>query len=196
LSASNALPAASASRSPCRRREDYLRFQVADIDAVGKLLLERTERRCGSARVVEGLTIRGEGGCRIRAGESVKVAGVPRRREESLVLVLTVQVDHTADHRRQHRDRGHLTVDAAPGPALGAHPALYEHIAAVEREVPLDQSLGRSLADHRRVRPLAEQKLERFNEDRLAGARLTGEHGQAGAELQPDVLNECEVTDV
>mgnify|MGYP001014817585 CR=1 FL=1 len=50
-----------------------------------------------------------------------------------------------------------------------------------------------ALTDERGIGPVAEQQLERRDQNGLARARFAGKRGKTGPELEPDVLDEREV---
>ena len=55
-------------------------------------------------------------------------------------------------------------------------------------EAAFDERFDGPRAHHPRVGPSAAQQIERVDEQRLAGARLTRQGGQTGAEVQVDSL--------
>src|SRR6185312_14936311 len=81
-----------------------------------------------------------------------------------------------------------------PGEAFGVEPgADFRHCTDVERR----RELGTrgALAELAHVETVAEQKPQRVDEDRLARARLAGQHGEAVAELDVDRLDDDKVAD-
>ncbi len=59
----------------------------------------------------------------------------------------------------------------------------------------LDGAALRAGADERLVRALAEDELERADDDRFARARLAGDRGEAGPKLPGELLDEGEIAD-
>ncbi len=116
--------------------------------------------------------------------------------EQRLVLVLAVQVDERPDALGQRAHRRHLAVERAPAAAVGADPALRDELFAAGEEAAFDRRLRRSGANGAGVRALAEKQLERADQRRLPRARLAGERGHAGPELEPGLLDQREVADV
>ena len=138
-----------------------------------------------------------------------------RRIAERLVLVLPGQLDEHAGHIAERRRGGQHAIDVdAPAPRLPDHAAhdqpLVDRIDAGARQ-PLDERVGgrpvRRLEDRLDARLLgagahhvgrrapAAQERHRLDEQRLAGAGLAGEHVEAGAELDLDVVEQREVGD-
>ena len=109
------------------------------------------------------------------------------------MLVLPVQVDQGPQSLRERRDRGHLLVERAPGPAVVASAAAYQQLLAGQSESSLHERLAAAAPHDRRVGPLAEEQLERAEERGLPGAGLACEHGHARPELEPGVLDEGEI---
>src|SRR5262245_4318419 len=76
---------------------------------------------------------------------------------------------------------------------------LFEDGGDRRRVVDLEQRLDdRGIlagSDEIRLRPGAEDHEDRVDQDRLAGAGLTGQHVEAGLERHDDVFDDGEVTD-
>ena len=76
-------------------------------------------------------------------------------------------------------------------PGIAGEVALGEPALPGSWNVELGRQLGAlgAFAHHAGVAAAAEQELERIDQDRLAGAGLAGEHGEAGAELERGALD-------
>jgi len=127
------------------------------------------------------------------ADEPVQIARMTGRGQQRLMLMLTVQIDVRADDLREHRHRRQLTVNRALRAALGTQAPPYEDLPAVEHEAALHERFLGTLPHQRGIGPFAQQQLECGDEHRLARPRLSGEHGEARPELEPHLLDECEV---
>ena len=109
-------------------------------------------------------------------------------------------------------DGQELPGDASPAAPAARHAALHDQLVPVAREPPLLESrleVGQPLGaehrlDARRVGAVADrlrrrtrtgQQRQRTEHDRLAGARLAGQHVQAGPELELGPLDDREVLD-
>ena len=111
----------------------------------------------------------------------------------------------------QLRHRRATAIDPCTTLALGIDRAAHEQPASVAgvgleagfgqpgherwRQVELGGDLGAGCAfpHHAGFAAAAECQLQRVDEDRLASAGLAGEHGQAGAELELELVDDDEV---
>ena len=66
-------------------------------------------------------------------------------------------------------------------------------VTGFEIERRRDLALLLAVAHDRTVAPAAERKRERVEQDRLAGAGLAGQHGQSGAELEVQPVDQDDV---
>jgi hypothetical protein len=110
------------------------------------------------------------------------------------------------------RERDRVAVDERPRAALRVEHTAQQHLVGVARELVLDEPGGdpglvaggehrrqlgplRACAELPRLEAVAEQQRERVDEDRLARAGLAGQHGESGAELHVEGVDEDEVAD-
>ena len=126
------------------------------------------------------------------------------------MIVRAVQIDQLIPEILENAERGGRAVDKlAIRPGRGKT-ALHDqldlvalHSGFVEQRMELlefgpfenrfDRARFRPGPDQRFVGPLAEEKLERADDDRLAGARLTGDGGKARRQLPLKVLHQRQV---
>ena len=102
-----------------------------------------------------------------------------RRIEEALVLVLTAKIHHHADALRKLTHAGDAAVNFYAAAALGRKATLYGEPLRVVRTVEqarLDARQRLALAHRRRIRALAQNKLEGREQRGLAGAGLAGQN--------------------
>ena len=119
-----------------------------------------------------------------------------RRIEEALVLVLTAKIHHHADALRKLTHAGDAAVNFYAAAALGRKATLYGEPLRVVRTVEqarLDARQRLALAHRRRIRALAQNKLEGREQRGLTGAGLAGQDSQARTRNQRRLANECNV---
>ena len=126
--------------------------------------------------------------------------------------VLAVDVDQPLAHVGELLHGGGGAVHERARAAAPLHDPAEQQPAgvALERGVrepllhagePLDRELGGHLgalgagADHRGVGALPERERERVDQDRLPGAGLAGERGEAGLELEVEPVDDGEIPD-
>lgn len=112
------------------------------------------------------------------------------------MLVLAAKIHHHADALRKFTHAGDATVNFYAAAALGRKAALDREALRVVRPVKqtrFDAGNRLALAHRRRIRALAQNKLERREQRSLAGAGLTGQDSQAGTRHQRRLANECNV---
>ena len=101
------------------------------------------------------------------------------------MLVLPVDVDQLADGLAQRRGRDELAVDEGAAPALRGDFTADDQLAAVRRvDHRLDHRGFGACPDEVGRGAAAEEEADGFHQDRLAGAGLAGQDGEARAELQ------------
>ena len=116
--------------------------------------------------------------------------------EQALVGVLAVEVDEPGGQPRRARRRWPAARRCRPATALGRHDPRQHQLVVAGDEAAVDACLGRPGPHDRRVGPTADEQLDRFDEHRLAGTRLTGHGCQTGAEDEVEALDDAEVLDV
>ena len=102
-----------------------------------------------------------------------------RRIEQALVLVLTAKIHHDADALRKLTHAGDAAVNFYATAAFGRKATLYGEPLRVVRTVEqarLDARQRLALAHRRRIRALAQNKLEGREQRGLAGAGLAGQN--------------------
>jgi hypothetical protein len=121
--------------------------------------------------------------CKIDRPENIEGRPLGRSSEQTLVLVLTVQVDESRTELGEIADRSKPTVDISPRPPITRHDTTEQTLHAVDvDESSFDSQLVCAGPNHRRIRTLANEQIDRLDDHRLAGTRLASEHRQALAE--------------
>ena len=136
--------------------------------------------------------------------------------EQRLMGMLAVQVDQELADLRQLGERGRAAVDPRAALALGIERAADQQFGFAGRRVagqPLQREpfgdvgpvvhieLGREFgpvgagAQLSLLEAVAQQECQRIEQDRLAGARFAGEHGEAAIELEVEGLDDDEIPD-
>ena len=121
---------------------------------------------------------------------------VMRRIEQALVLVLATQIHHHANTLRKLAHTGNAAVNLHAAATLGRKAALDREAFRVVRPVKqarLDARQRLALAHRRRIRALAQNKLEGREQRGLAGTGLAGQDSQAGTRHQRRLAYECNV---
>ncbi len=115
--------------------------------------------------------------------------------EQSLVIVLAVQLDQTRREIAKRRRGGQRAVDERATASLRRDLPADDHFAVAGVEDRLDgrDVFARPHEVARRAR--AKQQSDGFDEDRLAGARFARQDVQAGFELDLDFVDDREVLD-
>ncbi len=133
----------------------------------------------------------------VGAREPVERGPLDRGIEQRLVGVLAVEVDQVDTARRQLAGGGEATVDVRTAPAVARnHPREHGLGAASIQEAAFDPRFGSAVAHECRVGTTADEQLDRLDQQRLAGAGLAGDGGQAGAEHQVEIGDDPEIDDV
>ena len=133
-----------------------------------------------------------------RSGADPRVEHVDVRLdgEQALVLVLAAEVDGGPHARRELAHARHAPVKLHAPAAVGAHAPAHDRsvfVVAAQEETSLHLEGVRALAHHSGVRALPHQQLDGGEQRRLARARLSREHGEAGGGLDGGVPNERDV---
>ena len=121
---------------------------------------------------------------------------VMRRIEQALVLVLAAQIHHHTNALRKLAHTCDAAVNLHSAAALGRKAALHGKTLRVVWTVEqprLDARQRLALAHRRRIRALAQNKLESREQRGLAGAGLAGQDSQAGTRNQRRLANERNV---
>ena len=103
--------------------------------------------------------------------------------EQALVFVLPVHLEQASGQVAQRARGGQRAVDERAAAALRGDLAAHDDflVAGVEDRLDGRQLLARPHEIARR--PRAQQESHRLDQDGLAGAGLSGEHGEPGVEL-------------
>ena len=189
------------------RRE---RFAERDAGRVGLgRRVARLDRRTPLAP-----RVRARAGQRREAPEGVQQRALRVGARQRLVRVLPVEIDqHLADGFLL-RERGGTAVDPrAALPLRIQHPAQQQRVLIVVAREPFVREPRRDLVaaadvEHRgelgarstraqlpRFEAVAQQEAQRVEQDRLAGARLAGEHREPARELEVERLDDDEIAD-
>ena len=177
------------------RRIELVELEAQQVDLAGpgaNVAAERGERGVdlGESRP------RGAQRLEIDLGEAVERGALGAHAEEALVGVLTVDVDEPHPVLGQGRHRGEATVDVGTRPAVDRDHAGEHDLVVAVGEASLDARLGRAGPDHGRVGSAAHEQADRLDEHGLAGAGLTGEHGEARTDDEVERGDHPEVFDV
>ena len=146
------------------------------------------------------------------AAEAVDERALHVGRRERLVRVLAVQVDEPLADLVQLRERRGPAVDPGATPALRVERPAQQERAVGRGEVVRSEPLGdaRAIVHVERggelgpvgARPelpqletVAQQQREGVEQDRLARARLAGQHGEAAVELEVERFDDDEIAD-
>ena len=147
----------------------------------------------------------------VEAAEGVEKRAVHMRIDHGAVIMLAVDLDQRRAELAQERDRDRLVVDEGAAAAIAALDAAEDEVAlrldaavgekaaggmvGAEVEDGGDVALLGAVADERAVAAATKGEGKRIEEDRLAGAGLAGEHGQAAGEIDVEAIDEDDVTD-
>ena len=178
------------------RGGDLVHLVAQHVRLPGPLLLVAPERR---QPIVEGADLAPQRAhhAQVRAGEGIEHVTLRAGPDERAVFVLPVDLDQQGRRFAQRPQGRHAAVDPGPRPALGRHRAGEDHlalgVALADDEARLDERLGSAGPHHGRVGPSPQHQLERLDDQRLAGAGLSGERGHAGAEFERQVLDHAQV---
>ncbi len=180
------------------------------------IALRRRDRRVGSLQGRDRLTPRAPRRCRgiaqrPRDTERIEQTGMARRIGEADLFVLALHLDQQRRRASQQRHADRLVIDEGARPAiLGQHAAQHDLVLGIQSL--LGQQRCRGMPRGRReagghaglfgtrthqsgVRPRPQREAETVQQDRLAGAGLAGEHGQARAERNIQPLDQHNVAD-
>ena len=132
-----------------------------------------------------------------------------RRVDQRALVVLAVDLDQRPAQRLQRLHAHRLVVDEGAGAAVGELHAAQDQLV-LGRDVVCGHERARrmvgrrlerrghlpllgALAHQRDVAARAERQREGIEQDRLAGAGLAGEHGQAGGEIDVEPVDQDDV---
>ena len=181
---------------PQLSRLDLGRFMLGQLEPPGKLA--RLERELAQGGVVRPplLDRRPDlGALRLEAAEGVEQGPLVALVEQELLIVLAVDLDKRPGDLGQASDADRLVVD--PGARAAGEADL---AGADERTVgPLEpgRDPGRlgAMADQAAVGPGTEGQAEGVDQEALAGPGLTGDHVQAVAEGEIELVDQGQVRD-
>ena len=135
-------------------------------------------------------------GRRVDRTEAIERGALRCGRHERLVRVLAVDVDERQAELGQRCHRREAPVEIGAGTTVARHDAAHDHlVVGREHESTFDDRLGAAGAHHRAVGPAAEQQPDRFDDHRLARARLARDRGEAGPEHEREIGDDSEVGD-
>ena len=137
--------------------------------------------------------------------EAIEQRQLSLRRKKRLVIVRSVQIDQFVAKTFQHRERGRRAIDELAVAAAGGKRALDNQLVRARlhsrflelriqfREIfagknRFDRARFRAGADERFVRALAEEQLQRADDDRFARAGLAGDGGESRRDLPFQIL--------
>jgi len=130
---------------------------------------------------------------------------------KALLLELALDLDQGLADAAQQGDADGLVVDEGAAAAVGAELAAQDDVAVVGQtlfveqrahgmigvngELGADACLLGARAEQLGIGAAAEGEAERIQQDRLAGAGLAGQHGEAGIDLEIQAVDEDDVAD-
>ena len=145
------------------------------------------------------------------AAEGIEHGAVVGAVEQALLLELAFDLHQRLADAAEEGDADGLVVDEGAAAAVGAELAAEDDVAVVgqallveqrahgmvggDRELGADAGLPGAGAEQLQVGAAAEGQAERIQEDRFAGARLAGQHGEAGIDLEIQAVDEDDVAD-
>ena len=150
---------------------------------------------------------------RLGSGEGVEQFELLRIREQRLVIVRPVQVHEPVAEQLQHGECGRAAVDELAVRPRRGKDALQNELCVLARlhalffeprvqvrvvfhgKNRLDRAALRAGADERLLRPLAEDELERADDDRLPRTRLARHRREARRERPRQLFDEREIAD-
>jgi hypothetical protein len=110
--------------------------------------------------------------------------------------VLAVEVDEVRRHLGKRRGGSRASVDVRTRPPVGRDHTAEHGLVVIRHEAGVDARLSGAWADDRGIGTPTDDEIERLNEHRLAGARLTGDRRQSLADNEIDGADDAEVLDV
>jgi hypothetical protein len=118
--------------------------------------------------------------------------------EETLMCVLAVQIDQTSARFRKATNRCEVSVDVRARPAVGRNHTTENHLVVGFRidESTLDARLVATVSHHSTIAATTNEKVDRFDDHRLAGTRFTRECGETSAELNGDRVDDSEIANI
>ena len=147
---------------------------------------------------------------RLGAGVRIEQLALRRRAQQRLVRVLAMQVEEPFAGFLELRERRRMAVDETARAAGAVERAAQHQASRIADEIALGEpgfhgfghfelagdlgTLG-AFAHERGIGPAADEELDRVHEQRLAGARLAGEGGEARRQFERGVLDQHEVAD-
>ena len=188
-------------------------MRVAQVIGLGarrreaRFLPDQRRRRLfhGAVRIAHGESLR------LQSAMHVEKVAMRRRIDERAVVMLSVDLDQRAgDHAQRLRADGLIVDEGARAPVRHLHAPQHEIAVDVDRlfvrylsrhmigrrvEHSRHLPLRLAAAHQRAVAARAEGEREGVEQDRFAGARLAGEHGQAAGELDVQPIDENDVAD-
>ncbi len=143
------------------------------------------------------------------AAEGVEHGAVVGAVEQALLLELALDLHQQLADTPQQGDADGLVVDEGAAAAVGAELAAQDDVAVVgeallveqcahgmvgdNRELGADAGLPGARAEQLQIGAAAEGEAEGIQQDRLAGAGLAGQHGEAGIDLEIQAVDEDDV---
>ena len=148
---------------------------------------------------------------RLEPAECVEQVAVRIRVDQRTVVVLAVDLDEVTGRLAQQRDAGGLVVDEDAAAPVGRLHAPEDHVALILDGVFAQERARRVIGRHvesrdhlpllramthqRGVATRTERQRQRIEQDRLAGARFTGQNGKPVAKLDVQPLDQDDISD-
>ena len=201
----------------------FIRFEPGSGDLIpleAQVVRPFTPLTRGAARVLETSldgaqprvgSLRLGGQCLVSA-IGVQNPPLPGAVQESLVIVLSVEVEEPAPELAQPSRRRRRPVHPCPMPALATQfatqdePAFFmidtgllaqrpQSVDVLDLEAALDAGGPGARPDHVRRRPPSDEEREGFDEEGLPRPRLAAEHAETRPEFERSLLDDGEVPD-
>ena len=129
------------------------------------------------------------------AAEGIEEVALPALVEESLLIVLAMDLDEPAGRVREPRGGDGLVVQPGRGAAARRDLADGDERLRQPIEQRLDAGGFRAMPDEACIRACPERKAQGVDEKALSGTGLAGQDVEARAELEPQPVDEGEIGD-
>ena len=132
----------------------------------------------------------------VDSGEFVEGRALHGRREETLVRVLTVQIDEAFSDLHELADRRQSAVHVGATAPVDRHDTRHDPFLVTDDETTFDSCFGGAGPDSSGVGTTTHQQVDRLDEHRLAGPGLAGHGDQPRSEDEIESIDHSEVFDV